>query len=78
VLKDSIRYAFDHVDDAMAYAQGFGRGISADVNSRFVRMYVNQDTLELPRDGVGALEELYRRAAASGLLSHAPAVRIIG
>ncbi|MEK7766719.1 MAG: ABC transporter substrate-binding protein, partial [bacterium] len=59
------------------YARGFGRGISPEVNDRFVRMYVNQDTRELPADGVRALEELYLRAVAAGVIPRAPAVTII-
>ncbi len=77
-LKDSIGYALAHAGEALEYARGFGRGISPEVNSRFVSMYVNEDTRALPLDGLTALTALYRRAAAAGLLSHAPDVRVIG
>ena len=76
-LKASIAYAFDHADDAMAYARSFGRGIDADTNDRFVRMYVNNDTRELPPDVREALGELYRRAAAAGLLPAVPRIRVL-
>jgi 1,4-dihydroxy-6-naphthoate synthase len=77
-LKDSIAYAFDHADAALEYARGFGRGIDPDVNSRFVNMYVNGDTRELPDDAKDALVELYRRAVAAGCLDSAPEVRVVG
>lgn len=76
-LKASIAYAFDHAADAMAYARSFGRGIDEITNDRFVRMYVNQDTRELPADGRAALAELYRRAVAAGLLPAPPALRFV-
>ncbi len=77
-LKASIAWAFEHADEAMEYARGFGRGIAPEVNRTFVKMYVNQDTRELPPDGVAALRELFRRAAAAGLLPAAPEVHLIG
>ena len=78
VLKDSIAWGFANPDEAMAYARGFGRGIAEDVNRTFVRMYVNQDTRELPPDGVAALTELFRRATAAALLETVPPVTITG
>lgn len=77
-LKESIAHAFEHADAALEYARGFGRGIDPDVNSRFVRMYVNGDTRELPADARTALVELYRRAVTAGILERAPEVRVVG
>ncbi len=76
-LRASIEHAFAHAPAALEYARGFGRGISPEVNDRFVRMYVNQDTRELPADGVRALEEMNLRAVAAGVIPRAPAVTII-
>jgi 1,4-dihydroxy-6-naphthoate synthase len=72
-LRASIRCAIDREDEALAYALRFGRGIGADVGRRFVRMYVNDDTLALPPEGRRALERLYERAAQVGMLA-APVV----
>ncbi len=77
-LRDSIQYAFDHAPDALEYARDFGRGIDPKTNEAFVKMYVNQDTRELPEDGRAALRELVRRAAAAGIIPRAPDVRIVG
>jgi 1,4-dihydroxy-6-naphthoate synthase len=67
-LRKSIRFAMEHMDAAIAYALEFGRGIPADIGARFVRMYVNDDTLELPEDGRRALARLYARGVAAGTL----------
>ena len=46
-LRDSIQYAFAHEDDAIKYAMSFGRGIDPETCKTFVKMYVNEDTLDL-------------------------------
>ena len=40
-LAASIRWAFDHEDEAVAYAMKFGRGLDRERSRTFVRMYVN-------------------------------------
>lgn len=77
-LRDSIQYAFDHAPAALEYARNFGRGIDPVTNETFVKMYVNQDTRELPPDGRAALRELVRRAAAAGIIPRAPEPRFVG
>ncbi|MFN0149264.1 MAG: menaquinone biosynthesis family protein [bacterium] len=67
-LRESIRYAMAHKDAAIAYALEFGRGIPAKIGERFVGMYVNDDTLDLPADGRRALDRLYARGIAAGAL----------
>src|SRR5262249_23422124 len=65
-LRASIEYARAHEDDAVAYAMGFGRGLDRERCRQFVRMYVNDDTLDLGQDGERALRTLYTRAAERG------------
>jgi predicted solute-binding protein len=43
----------------------------------FVKMYVNQDTLDFGEDGRRALKELFGRAQKAGLLGEAPPVDIV-
>lgn len=76
-LRDSIAWALAHPDEALEYARGFGRGIDPDTNRRFVAMYVNRDTRELPEEAVRALGELYRRAVAAGVLERVPEVDVV-
>ena len=74
----SIRYARDHEEDAIDYAMEFGRGIDRDTCRRFVRMYVNDDTVNMGDEGKRALEVLFRRATDRGILSESPPLDIIG
>lgn len=76
-LRASIRYALEHENAAIDYALRFGRGIGTAVGQRFVRMYVNDDTLTLPPDGRQALKRLYERAAEVGALESAPRVEFV-
>jgi 1,4-dihydroxy-6-naphthoate synthase len=76
-LKASIVYARDHEDDALDYALGFGRGIDREDGRTFVRMYVNEDTVDMGDDGVKALNTMYRMAEERGLIAKAPELDLI-
>lgn len=73
-LRVSIRYAHAHLDEAVAYAMRYGRGIDAETCKRFVQMYVNDYTVTLGDEGRRALETLYHRAVKKGLLKAMPPI----
>lgn len=73
-LRDSIDYAYAHVDEALEYAMRYGRGIDKETCRRFVLMYVNDYTKRLGDDGRAALERLYRMAHEKGLIPAIPPV----
>jgi 1,4-dihydroxy-6-naphthoate synthase len=76
-LLASIREAQAHEDEALDYALQFGRGVEREVGRRFVRMYVNDDTLDLGEEGRAALESLYARAVERGILEAVPPLDIV-
>jgi 1,4-dihydroxy-6-naphthoate synthase len=65
VLGEAIRVGLEHRDEALAYAERFGRGIDRETADRFVAMYVNELTTGYGDRGRRAIEELFRRAGAS-------------
>jgi 1,4-dihydroxy-6-naphthoate synthase len=73
-LRESIAYAHANVDEALAHAMRFGRGIDRETCRRFVLMYVNDYTVSLGADGRQALEHLYRRARQVGVIAASPPV----
>jgi 1,4-dihydroxy-6-naphthoate synthase len=77
LLRRSIEHALANEDDALTYALEFGRGIDRDVGRKFVRMYVNEDTLDMGDSGVAALRHLYRRAMERGLLDRMPDLDLV-
>jgi 1,4-dihydroxy-6-naphthoate synthase len=73
----SIRYALAHEDEALKYALEFGRGLDLERGRRFVRMYVNELTLDMGDTGRRALERLYELAVKAGAISAAPAIEVV-
>ena len=64
VLGEAIRAGLDNRDEALAYAEQFGRGIDRETADRFVAMYVNDLTTGDDDRGRRAVDELFRRARA--------------
>ena len=77
-LEASIRHAMANEDAAVDYALPFGRGMERELCRQFVRMYVNEDTINMGEEGRRALETLYRRAYKRGLIKAIPELDIIG
>ena len=73
-LRDSIDYAYAHVDEALEYAMRYGRGIDKETCRRFVLMYVNDLTLTLGSEGRAAVERLFGEAQRKGLISEVPPI----
>lgn len=76
-LADSIRYAFDHEDEAVAYALDYGRGLDTERARTFVKMYVNEYTRDMGEEGRRALETLFARAAAAGFTDPVPSIELV-
>lgn len=76
-LKKSIELAHSEEEDAVDYAMQFGRGVEREVCRKFVRMYVNGDTVDMGDEGRQALETLYSRAVQRGLLKALPNLDIL-
>jgi 1,4-dihydroxy-6-naphthoate synthase len=77
ILRDSIAYGLEHREAALAYAEGFGRGLDRGLADRFVGMYVNERTLDYGEDGRAAVAELLRRGHEAGLIDRAPVVDFV-
>jgi 1,4-dihydroxy-6-naphthoate synthase len=68
LLTQSIRYAYKNKKDAVRYSLRFGRGIDHKIGERFVKMYVNKDTLDMGAEGEKSLRILFALARKNGLL----------
>ena len=76
-FRQSIQAALDHQEEAIHYALQFGRGLDVAQGRRFVHMYVNELTLDLGQTGRRALERLYERARAAGVIEKAPPIEVV-
>ncbi|MDY6833871.1 MAG: MqnA/MqnD/SBP family protein [Chloroflexota bacterium] len=78
VMYKSICYALEHEDEALDYALQYGRNVDKETCRRFVRMYVNQDTVQMGDEGRQALQKLYQLAADRDVISVVPPLDIVG
>lgn len=67
-LLESIRYAMSHREEALAHAMEFSRGLNMSDTDRFVRMYVNDYTVDMGIDGEKAIRVLLEMGHERGLL----------
>lgn len=76
-LRDSIQYALDHREEALAYAMQFARDLDQQLADRFVGMYVNERTLDYGDDGKEAVKRLLEMGHKSGVIPHRPQVEFV-
>jgi 1,4-dihydroxy-6-naphthoate synthase len=57
-----IKYGLDNIDAALEYAMQFGRGQPKETIREFVKMYVNNLTLDMGHEGKKALEKMFEMA----------------
>ena len=67
LLRESIDVGLANRDRATRYALGFARDLDLDTAKRFIDMYVNELTCDYGDEGRQAVEELLRRAEATGV-----------
>ena len=77
LLHESIRYALEHRQEALAYALGFGRGLDERTNDQFVGMYVNQWTLDWGPEGRRAVELFLEEGYRRGFIRQRPQVEFV-
>ncbi|HXY48010.1 MAG TPA: MqnA/MqnD/SBP family protein [Terriglobales bacterium] len=77
-LRESIQYALDHRQEALAYALQFARELDPQLADRFVGMYVNQRTLEYGPDGREAVRRLLDMGHEAGIIPREARVEFVG
>jgi 5,8-dihydroxy-2-naphthoate synthase len=74
VLRESIRYALEHRDEALStlLAEEQRPGVPRDraMFDRYLAMYANQDTLDYGAEGRRAIQDLLDRGHAAGIIPH--------
>ena len=66
-LRRSIEYARSNFDEALDYAMKYSRGADRGTIGRFVRMYVNDLTVEMGGAGERSVSRMFGDAAEAGL-----------
>jgi 1,4-dihydroxy-6-naphthoate synthase len=78
LLRDSIEYGLAHRAEAIQHALPYARDMGADLADRFVRMYVNRDTLEYGPDVREAIRRLLARAYEARIVPRPAPVAFVG
>jgi len=70
LMKESIRYALEHREEAIEFAREYARDIKEDMErtNRFVGMYVNHRTLDYGEDGRDAVRLLLKLGVERGII----------
>src|SRR5438105_10939925 len=77
LLKESIRYALDHRDDALRYALQYARDMDKALADQFVGMYVNDWTLDYGPRGREAVRRLLEAGHKAGVIPNPVAVEFV-
>ena len=78
LLKQSIRYALEHREEALTYALAYARDLDPKLADRFVGMYVNHWTMDYGSRGREAVRQLLGRAAEAGLVPGPIDIQFVG
>lgn len=73
----SIAYGLDNIDAAVDYAMQYGRGQPKEMITKFVRMYVNDLTLDMSKDGKRAIEKMFEMSKESKIIGGDTSVEVV-
>ncbi len=68
LVRRSIEYALENPEEALDYASEYARDLDREQLETFVRMYVNNLTVDCGHDGTKAINELLYRAETDRLI----------
>jgi 1,4-dihydroxy-6-naphthoate synthase len=62
-IRASVQYAFDHPEASQAYVRAHAQEMSAEVCEAHIRLYVNEQSLDIGEAGRAAIERLVSDSA---------------
>jgi 1,4-dihydroxy-6-naphthoate synthase len=77
LIKESIRYALGHRQEALEYALKYARDMDVSLADKFVGMYVNHWTLDYGEHGRAAVRRLLDEGHRAGIIPHASDVEFV-
>lgn len=70
LFRKSIKYGLEHLEDAIEYSMQFGRGNPKSLIEKFVKMYVNDLTIDMGEEGKNSIITLLQNARRNNILSY--------
>jgi len=68
VIRRSVEYAFAHRDASLPFVRAHAQAMSEDVMYKHIDLYVNDFSIDLGAEGRRAVETLFAKAAATGVI----------
>jgi 1,4-dihydroxy-6-naphthoate synthase len=68
LFKNSIVYGLNNMEEAVDYAMKFGRDQSKQLISTFIKMYVNETTIDMGEKGKKSIESIFQMASEKNLV----------
>jgi 1,4-dihydroxy-6-naphthoate synthase len=78
LVRRSVEYAFAHRDASLPYVRAHAQEMSEDVMYRHIDLYVNEYSVTLGSEGTRAIEILFDRAKAAGIIPSVNGELILG
>lgn len=69
VMRRSVEYAFAHPDVSRPFVRAHAQEMAEDVMAQHIALYVNEYSIDLGAEGRRAVEVLFERAAAAGVVT---------
>jgi len=69
ILRESVRFAFDHRNETKSYIKQHAQELSDDVIDSHINLYVNEFSIDLGDEGAAAVRELIARADKAGIIA---------
>jgi len=68
-IKNSIMYGLSNVDETIKHIMKYGRGQSTELITKFVKMYVNNITIDMNNIGKNSIHRLFNLAQQKNILN---------
>lgn len=68
IIRKSVLYAFDHPEASRNYVKTNAQEMTADVIDQHIALYVNEDSVTIGKEGVAAIEMLFKRGGEAGMM----------
>lgn len=68
-LRKSIEFGYKNLTEAVNYSLQFGRGLDFELGEKFIKMYVNDLTIDMGKTGEKALDLLFDKAYKKGIIN---------
>jgi 1,4-dihydroxy-6-naphthoate synthase len=72
IVRKSVEYAFAHPDASRTFVREHAQEMSEDVMRQHIELYVNEYSVDLGTEGRRAVQLLFERALASGVIPPPP------